>query len=133
MLTIGEAANNYELIMRIALKPKFYFHTTDNKNYKNSDVTTTKFFELINSVDFIDEKAERYNKIYINPFLKMCLLVSACSNADDPIKFQKLPYTVIQTIYDQLKASVTHGYRIGLDVVRSNIQQMRKTEQNLID
>lgn len=134
MITKGEAANNYDMIMDVVTKPSYSFYTDDGTQYRNEMVSTKKFInEILPVLNSVDELSKTYNKVFINPLLKICLLMSIKTESHQPVEFTRIDYGLVDIIYDQMIASVSHGYRLGLNAVRSHVQTMFKTDQNLTD
>lgn len=132
MLTIGEAMNNYSLIIRLVTQPKFNFIIQETGEViPNVKVTVKQFFDKLDKIEAVDDGNLHYTRIYVNPFLKCCLIAGLVSTQDDdPVQFHELPVYMVETLYCLLKMSVSHGYRLGLDDVRRNIGTMVKTDDN---
>lgn len=134
MLTRGEAASTYDRIIKILTHSDgFYFHTTDGEDLSISGLSYDSFIDKINKIEFIDTENTNYNKLYINPFLKVLLIVSGKKNENGNVDFSSVSFELIEFIYEQFRLSVNHGYRIALDDMRRNVTNLFKTDRNLDD
>lgn len=135
MLTKGEAANNYNGIMQILTENNYYFRTTEGETLTKGEFDYQTLINKLSSIEYLDcNDCDSYSKYFINPAMRMLILVSVDRSDDGrSFEFRKLPFEVLEIIYDQLRQSVMHGYRLALDDVRKNISNLFKEDRSIAD
>ena len=135
MLTKGETANTYNSIMTMLTENDYYFRTTDGETLAKGEFDYQTLISKLSSVEYLDcNDCDSYSKYFINPAMRMLILVSVDIMDDGKsFTFRKLPFEVLEIIYDQLKQSVMHGYRLALDDVRKNVSNLFKEDRSIAD
>lgn len=131
MLTRGEAASVYNNIIDILLNKDYYFHTIDGEDLHKGTFSFNTFLEKLPNFEYIDTEDQTYTKLYINPLVRMLLLIGA--SGTDVVDFNKISFELIEFVYDQLHESVSHGYRIALEDARKEISNLFKTDRTFDD
>lgn len=135
MLTKGETANNYNNIMKILTENDYYFRTTNGETLSKGEFDYQTLINKLSSIEYLDcNNCDSYSKYFINPAMRMLILISVDIMDDGKsFVFRKLPFEVLEIIYDQLRQSVMHGYRLALDDVRKNVSNLFKEDRSIAD
>ena len=134
MLTRGEAAATYERISNILHNEAgFIFHTTDGEDISSNDLNYKKFTEILPTIEYLDTTSDNYDKLYINPFMRVLLAVSSDKQDNEMVSFDRISFEMMEFVYEQFRQAVNHGYRLALDDARKNISNLFKMERNLDD
>lgn len=126
MLTRGEAASAYNNVVDLLLNKDYFFHTTDGEDFHKGTFSFDTFLEKLPKFEYLDTMEESYSKIYINPLMRMLLLIGA--SGTEKVEFSKISFELLEFVYDQLHASVSHGYRLALEDARKGISDLFKNE-----
>ena len=133
MLTRGEAASRYENLIDILVNQDYYFHTTDGETLSKGEFDYPTLMKNLPKIEYIDTNDDSsYSKIYINPVMRFMIILSV-GNLEGPVQFHKISFDLIEFIYDQMRISVAHGYRLALDDVRKNISNLFKEDRSIND
>ena len=133
MLTRGEAASRYENLIDILVNQDYYFHTTDGEILSKGEFDYSTLMKNLPKIEYIDTNDDSsYSKIYINPVMRFMIILSV-GNLEGPVQFHKISFDLIEFIYDQMRISVAHGYRLALDDVRRNISDLFKEDRSIND
>lgn len=133
MLARGEAANTYRSLIKTLMERTCYFHTVDGKDLKKSEFDYDTFIKMIPQIEYLDTEDQSYTKFYINPLMKILLILSSKKVDSGTIEFHEVPFEILEIIYDQLSKSVSHGYRLALDDARKNMSNLFKEDRSLSD
>lgn len=129
MLTRGEAASAYNNIIEVLTSKDYYFHTVDGEDIHKGSFTFDTLIEKISKFEYIDTTEESYSKIYINPLIRILLILGATGT--DSVSFDKISFELLELVYEQLHASVNHGYRLALEDARKGIGDLFKSDSIL--
>lgn len=129
MLTRGEAASVYENIIDLLTNKDYFFHTTDGEDLHKGSFSFDTFLEKLPKLEYLDTMEESYDKIYINPLMRMILLIGATGT--DIVEFTKISFELLEFVYEQLHASVSHGYRLALEDARKSIGDLFRNDSIL--
>lgn len=129
MLTRGEAASAYNNIIEVLTSKDYYFHTVDGEDIHKGSFSFDTLIEKISKFEYIDTTEESYSKIYINPLIRILLILGATGT--DSVSFDKISFELLELVYAQLHASVNHGYRLALEDARKGIGDLFKSDSIL--
>lgn len=126
MLTRGEAASTYNNIIEVLLNKDYYFHTSDGEDLHKGTFSFDTFIKKISSFEYMDTPEASYSKVYINPLMRVLLVLGATGT--EAVSFDKISFELLEFVYEQLHASVNHGYRIALEDARKGIGDLFKAD-----
>ena len=133
MLTRGEAASRYESLIEILMNHAYYFHTTEGETLSRGEFDYKTLMENLPKIEYLDtDDSDSYSKLYVNPVMRF-LIVLSVANLEGPVEFHKISFELVEFIYEQLRISVAHGYRLALDDVRKNISNLFKEDRSIND
>lgn len=124
MLTRGEAASTYSNIIEVLLNKDYYFHTSDGEDLHKGTFSFDTFIKKISSFEYIDTTEASYSKVYINPLMRILLVLGATGT--EVVSFDKISFDLLEFVYEQLHSAVTHGYRLALEDARKGIRDLLK-------
>lgn len=134
MLSRGDAASTYEKIVNTLKSDDYHFHTSDGADIDKTSMTYEEFMERLPSFEYLDTNNETYNKFYINPLIRILLIISAEKDEETGmVRFDKITFELVEFVYEQLRLSVDHGYRLAIDDARRQISNLFRTDRNLDD
>lgn len=132
MLSRGNAASTYEKIVSIIKGDDYHFHTKDGENIDKDSLSYEDFVKKLSSFEYLDTNNETYNKFYINPLLRILLIIGADKDpGTGKLVFDNISFELIDFVYNQMKQSVEHGYRLAIDDARRQIRNLSKSDRNL--
>ena len=124
MDTYDEILEIYNKIMDLVDSGNFHFHVKGSHTiYEN--LTYKTFINILPSIEYIDDNTNNYTRIYLNPYTRTMLLVSArrAYNGDN-LMLIRVPTDLINTVYSLMESGIQLEFNRALELFNSKLTSM---------
>lgn len=114
----------YNKIMDLVDNGNFHFHVKGSHTiYEN--LTYKTFINILPSIEYIDDNTNNYTRIYLNPYTRTMLLVSArrAYNGDN-LMLIRVPTDLINTVYSLMESGIQLEFNRALELFNSKLTSM---------
>ena len=121
MDSYNEILEIYGKIMDLVDSGNFHFHVKGS-HIVYANITYKTFINILPNIEYIDDDTNNYTRIYLNPYTRTMLLVSARRAYNgDGLMLIRVPTDLINTVYSLMESGILLEFNRALEIFNSKL------------